>query len=326
MILAGDIGGTHARLALFDVSEGQYVPLSLTVFPSHDYPTLDAIAIKFVENSKAQPVSACFGIAGPVMDGKVEATNLPWKVDSRSLASRLKISKVTLINDLEANAWGIPALAAKDLVSLNQAAPAPGNQAVISAGTGLGEAGMYWDGSKYRVFACEGGHSDFAPRNDLEVELFRYLENKFGHVSNERVLSGPGLVNIFDFLRDSGRGAAPDWLLREIQTSDAAAAISRAATEGKCPVAEQALALFISIYGAEAGNLALKLLATGGLFVGGGIAPRILPNLVKNAAFMQSFVAKGRMQSIMERIPVKVIVNDETALLGAARYAALNLR
>lgn len=326
MILAGDIGGTHARLALFDVSGGQYVPVSLTVFPSSDYPSLDAIAAKFVETTRVQPVAACFGIAGPVVNDKVEATNLPWDVEAQSVGDNLGIRRVKLINDLEANAWGIPALASKDLVSLNQAAASSGNQAVISAGTGLGEAGMYWDGSHYHVFACEGGHSDFAPRNDLALELFRYLEKQFGHVSNERVLSGPGLVNIFDFLRDSGRGTPPQWLLEEIQKTDPAAAISRAATGGKCAVAEQALDILVSIYGAEAGNLALKLLATGGVFVGGGIAPKILPKLTKDSAFMQAFVAKGRMRPLMEKISVQVIVNDETALLGAARYASFNLR
>ncbi len=326
MILAGDIGGTHARLALFEVSGGQYAPLSLTIFPSHEYRNLDAIAARFVETTKVHPEAACFGIAGPVVNGRVEATNLPWTVDAQSVADRLQIRKVKLINDLEANAWGIPALAAKDLAPLNRVATASGNQAVISAGTGLGEAGMYWDGSRYHVFACEGGHSDFAPRNDLEVELFVYLEKRFGHVSNERLLSGPGLVNIFDFLRDSGRGAPPEWLLEEIQKSDPAAAISRAATEGKCALAGQALDLFIAIYGAETGNLALKLLAIGGVFVGGGIAPKILPKLVNDSGFMEAFVSKGRLRPLMEQIPVQVIVNDETALLGAARYAALNLQ
>jgi glucokinase len=326
MILAGDIGGTHARLALFDVSGGQYAPVSLTIFPSHEYRNLDAIAAKFVETTKVHPEAACFGIAGPVVHGRVEATNLPWTVDAQSVAAQLQIRNVKLINDLEANAWGIPALAAKDLVPLNRVATASGNQAVISAGTGLGEAGMYWDGSNYHVFACEGGHSDFAPRNDLEVELFVYLEKRFGHVSNERLLSGPGLVNIFDFLRDSGRGAPPEWLLEEIQKSDPAAAISRAATEGKCALAGQALDLFIAVYGAETGNLALKLLAIGGVFVGGGIAPKILPKLVDGSAFMEAFVSKGRLRPLMEQIPVQVIVNDETALLGAARYAALNLQ
>jgi glucokinase len=326
MILAGDIGGTHARLALFDCSGGQYAPVSLTIFPSHEYRNLDAIAAKFVETTKVHPEAACFGIAGPVVNGRVEATNLPWTVDAQSVADQLQIRNVKLINDLEANAWGIPALAANDLVPLNRVATASGNQAVISAGTGLGEAGMYWDGLRYHVFACEGGHSDFAPRNDLEVELFVYLEKRFGHVSNERLLSGPGLVNIFNFLRDSGRGTPPEWLLEEIQKSDPAAAISRAATEGKFALAGQALDLFIAIYGAETGNLALKLLAIGGVFVGGGIAPKILPKLVKGSAFMEAFVSKGRLRPLMEQIPVKVIVNDETALLGAARYAALNLQ
>jgi glucokinase len=328
MILAGDIGGTHSRLALFDVSAKQYAPVSLTVFPSNQYPSLDAIAAKYVEANQVHPEAACFGIAGPVVNGRVETTNLPWKVESQSLAAELRIPEAILINDLEANAWGIPALAAKDLILLNRVAPpADGNQAVISAGTGLGEAGIYWDGSSHHVFACEGGHSDFAPRNDLEVELFRSLQKQFGRVSYERLLSGPGLVSIFNFLRDSGRGAEPEWLREQIKNSDAAAAISRAAasaTGEKCPLAEQALDVFIAIYGAEAGNLALKLLAIGGVFVGGGIAPKILPKLLNSSAFIQAFVSKGRMQPLMDKIPVKVIVNDETALLGAARYAAMN--
>ncbi len=331
MILAGDIGGTHARLALFDVTggaagvvadESRYVPISLTIFPSRDYPSLNAIAAKFLKTTNVHPEAACFGIAGPVVCGRVDATNLPWSVDRQSLSAELKIPNTALINDLEANAWGIPALTAKDLVSLNESASGSGNQAVVSAGTGLGEAGMYWDGAQYHVFACEGGHSDFAPRNELEVELYSHLDKQFGHVSYERILSGPGLVNLFNFLRDSGRGTEPDWLREEIQNSDAAAAISRAASGGQCELAEQALDLFIDVYGAEAGNLALKLLSTGGVFVGGGIAPKIVSKLTGSPRFMEAFVSKGRMRPLMEKIPVKVIMNDETALLGAARYAA----
>ncbi len=246
MILAGDIGGTHARLAFFDAVDGRFSLVSASIFPSRDYSGLDEIVAKFVDTSKLHPDTACFGIAGPVRNGRVEASNLPWIIESKRLADELKIKKAFLINDLEANAWGIPALDAKDVVALNQVKGQPvGNQAVIAAGTGLGQAGMYWDGTKYHVFACEGGHADFAPRTQLEVELFNYLHTRFGHVSYERIVSGPGLVNVFSFLRDTGRGTPPPWLTDEMSQSDPAAAISRAGIEGKCGLCEQAIDLFV---------------------------------------------------------------------------------
>jgi len=322
MILAGDIGGTHTRLAFFDVSNGMLRPAVVSVFPSHEYGGLADIVTRFVTDSKLRPDSACFGVAGPVLNGRVETPNLPWIVESRGLADELQISKVMLINDLEANAWGIATLESKDVVLLNAVKSNPiGNQAVISAGTGLGEAGLYWDGKRYHVFASEGGHTEFGPRNGVEIELLRYLTAKFGHVSYERLVSGPGLVNIFNFLRDTKRGTEPEWLAEEMLKGDPAAVISRAAIESRCPLCEQALDVFVSIYGAEAGNLALKLKATGGVYLGGGIAPKILTKLA-GPLFMQSFVAKGRMQPLLEAIPVRVINNESTALMGAARYAA----
>jgi glucokinase len=212
-------------------------------------------------------------------------------------------------------------LGENDLVSLNRVRGTPvGNQGVISAGTGLGEAALYWDGKGYDVFACEGGHCDFAPRTELEIELLRYLAARFGHVSFERVVSGPGLVNVYRFLRDAGRGEEPQWLTDELAHNDPAATISRNAVAGKSALAEHALDLWISIYGAEAGNLALKLMATGGIYLGGGIAPKIVAKL-SGPLFLQAFVSKGRMQSLLELIPVKVITNDKIALYGAARYA-----
>ena len=323
MILAGDIGGTNVRLAFFDVLDGQFRLISASVFPSREYAGLDEIVAKFVHASAVRPDRACFGIAGPVRNGRVEASNLPWVIESKRLADELQIRKALLINDLEANAWGIPALDPQDVVTLNQVkGNFPGNQAVISAGTGLGEAGMFWDGSQHHVFACEGGHADFAPRNDLEVDLLNYLRTRFGHVSYERVVSGPGLVNVFNFLRDTGRGTSPKWLADEMSHSDPAAAISRAALESKCPLSEQALDLFVSIYGAEAGNLALKTMATGGVYLGGGIAPKMLVKL-SGPLFMQAFVGKGRMQTLLEAMPVRVIINEKTALLGAARCAVV---
>ncbi len=321
MILAGDIGGTHARLAFFDVVDGHFRLVSASVFPSREYSGLDQIVTKFVETANLHADAACFGVAGPVRNGKVETSNLPWIIDSSRLAKELNIETPKLINDLEANAWGIPLLGPGDVVALNQVKGNPtGNQAVISAGTGLGEAGMYWDGTQHQVFACEGGHTDFAPRNQLEFDLLHRLQTRFGHVSYERAVSGPGLVNLYHFLRDSGRGEEPTWLAEEMLNSDPAAAISKAALAGKSGLAEQAVDLFVSLYAAEAGNLALKLMATGGVFLGGGIAPKLLSKLA-GPLFMQSFVAKGRMQTLMESMPVRVITNDKTALLGAARCA-----
>ncbi len=324
MILAGDIGGTNARLAFFDVMNGHFRLVSASVFPSREYAGLDQIVSKFVETSNLHPDAACFGVPGPVRNGRVETSNLPWVIESARLADELNLKKTVLINDLEANAWGIATLGPEDVVSLNQVKGNPvGNQAVISAGTGLGEAGMVWDGSQYRIFATEGGHSDFAPRNELEIELFRYLSGRYGHVSYERVVSGPGLVNVFHFLRDTGRGTEPQFLTDQMAHGDPAAAISRAALDGACALCEQALDLFVSVFAAEAGNLALKVLSTGGVYLGGGIAPKMLTKL-SGPLFMHAFVGKGRMQPLLEAMPVKVITNDKTALMGAARCAAVN--
>ncbi|MBV9183176.1 MAG: glucokinase [Acidobacteria bacterium] len=325
MILAGDIGGTHARLAFFDVENGQFKLIKSAVFPSQHYPGLDRIVAEFVHHAGLRPAQACFGIAGPVTDGRVVASNLPWVVESKLLANELELRRAALINDLEATGWGIAALAEGDMVSLNDVAQQPGsttagNQAVIAAGTGLGEGGLYWDGTRHYVFASEGGHSDFAPVNDIQVALFEYLRTRFGRVSYERVLSGPGLVNVFEFLRDTQKAKVADWLTEEMANSDPAAAISRAAIERREPLSEQALDIFVSVFGAEAGNLALKLKATGGVFVAGGIAPKILPKLL-SPLFLEPFLAKGRLRRLMEVMPVKVITNDNLALLGAARCA-----
>ncbi len=321
MILAGDIGGTNARLAFFDVIDGKLSLLSNSVFPSREFSGLDEIVAQFLSTSKYHPDRACFGIPGPVRNGRVETSNLPWVVESKRLEAELKIPKALLVNDLEANAWGIASLTAVDLVDLNPGAGNPsGNQAVISAGTGLGQAGLYWDGTTHRIFACEGGHTDFGPRNEIEMDLLKYLYARYGHVSYERILSGPGLVNVFHFLRDTGRGTEPKWLTEEMAHSDPAAAVSRAGIEAKTPLAEQAVDLFVSIYGAEGGNLALKLLAVGGVYLGGGIAPKILPKL-NSPLFLQAFLDKGRMRPLVEAIPVRVITNDKIALYGAARCA-----
>jgi glucokinase len=319
MILAGDIGGTNSRLAFYEANNGIIRQVSAAVYPSQEFSSLDEIVLKFVATSKVQPDTVCLGVAGPVRNGRVEASNLPWVIDAKRLAEELHIENTTLINDLEANAWGIATLEPGDVVPLNRPrGNSIGNQAVIAAGTGLGEAGMFWDGSQYRIFASEGGHCDFASRNDLEADLLRYLRARFGHVSYERIVSGPGLVNVFHFLRDTGRGTEPAWLTEEMAHSDPAAAISRSAMQGKCALCEQSVDLFVSIFAAEAGNLALKTMALGGVYLGGGIAPKMVSKL-SGPLFMQSFVAKGRMQHLLESIPVIVIMNDKTALQGAAR-------
>jgi len=322
MILAGDIGGTSTRLAFFTVEGGRINLLVEKVYPSRAHKSLDEIVVEFVSHHRLAIEHACFGIAGPVQHGRVETPNLAWVVDQETLARELRIPSAWLINDLLANTYGMLTLEEKEFAVLNAGAPnAVGNAAVISAGTGLGEAGAYWDGKRYHPFACEGGHSDFAPRNELEIDLLRYLIAKFGHASVERVVSGPGLRNIFDFLRKTRRGEAPDWLLAEMEEKDPSAAIAQAALDGKSELCVKALDIFISCFGAEAGNLALKMLATGGVFVGGGVAPKIIRKL-REQAFIDAFTQKGRFTHLLESIPVRVILNDKAALFGAARYAA----
>jgi glucokinase len=320
MILAGDIGGTNARLAYFQPQNGHLRLVSEHVFPSRDYGDLGEIVSKFLKDSASQPDLACFGIAGPVHNGRVETSNLPWIIEQSRLAQQIQLPSTLLINDLEANAWGIGGLLAQDLIPLNHVGPAVGNQAVIAPGTGLGEAGLFWNGSQHLVFACEGGHADFAPRGHLQVELLQYLESRHGHVSYERVLSGPGLVNVYEFLRGKGYGDEPAGFAAQLEHGDAAAAISCAALDGRNRLAEQALDLWISVYGAEAGNLALKVMATGGIFLSGGISPKILPKL-RGPLFLRAFLEKGRLHSLLETIPVQVITNDKAGLLGAARCA-----
>ena len=321
MILAGDIGGTNARLAYFQPQNGQLRLVSERVFPSREYSELGEIVSKFLEGAATRPDVACFGIAGPVHNGRVETSNLPWVIEQSRLAKQIQLPATVLINDLEANAWGIGALNPQDLLPLNQVAPSAGNQAVIAPGTGLGEAGLFWNGSQHQVFACEGGHADFAPQGELQIELLEFLASRYGHVSYERVLSGPGLVNVYEFLRGKGCGDEPAGFSAQLAQADPAAAISRAALNGTNHLAEQALDLWTSVYGAEAGNLALKAMATGGIFLGGGISPKILPKLT-GPLFMRAFLEKGRLRPLLESIPVQVITNDKAGLLGAARCAA----
>jgi glucokinase len=321
VILAGDVGGTNARMALME-ARGESLSLRTEkIYPSHDYPKLEDIVAAFVKENSAKPDLAGIGVAGPVRDGRCVATNLPWVVDAATLATACELPRVELLNDLEANAYGISTLAPSDFCVLQKGNPdAKGNAAVISAGTGLGEAGMYFDGAMLRPFAAEGGHASFAPEGELQGELFEYLSRRLGHVSCERVLSGPGLVNIYGFLRDTGRGNESASVVEAMRNGDPAAAISHAALTDACQLCVEALEILVQIYGAEAGNVALKLLATGGVYLGGGIAPKILSEL-QRPAFLEAFLAKGRMRPLLEAIPVQVILNENTALQGAARGA-----
>jgi len=323
MILAGDIGGTNSRLAFFVERAGRLEKLVEETYATADHASLAAI-IQTCMSSHSLPVDVvCMGVAGPVKNGRCETINLPWVVDARDLAQALHGKPVSLLNDLEASAYGLVMLTPEDFVRLNEGTPqASGNAAVIAAGTGLGEAGLYWDGQQHRPFAGEGGHASFAPNDALQMELLGFLDREFEHVSWERVLSGPGLFNIYRFLRDTGRGDEPAWLTRELQQHDPPAVISEAALAGTSTLCQQALDLFVVLYGAEAGNLALKLMALGGLYVGGGIAPKIIQKLT-DSTFMGAFVAKGRLKPLLQEIPVWVVMNEKAALQGAARFAAL---
>jgi glucokinase len=324
MILAGDIGGTSTRLAYFAVQNGKLKPVMTEKFSSRAHRGLEEIVRTFLQKHSMQVEHAAFGIAGPVRHGRVEATNLPWVIDAATLTRELVTADVFLLNDLEANTYGIFELSPADFAVINAGTPGEsGNLAVISAGTGLGEGGATWDGSRYVVFASEGGHTDFAPRNELEIDLLLYVQRRLGgRVSYERILSGPGIHTIYQFLRDTSRGTEETWLKQELQQGDPSAVISQRGMDGKSELCARTLDLFVTLYGAEAGNLALKLMASRGVFVGGGIAPKILSRM-QNGLFVQAFAEKGRFENLLRSIPIRVLLNDEAALLGAARYAGL---
>jgi glucokinase len=323
-VLAGDIGGTKTLLGIFEVEDNGCRVVREHSYPSRDYAGLEDIVIDFI-GSDGGCGAACFGIAGPVTGRRVQVTNLPWVVDADELERRSGISNVALLNDLEATAWGVTAIDAGQFVVLSEGRPdAIGNGAVIAAGTGLGEAGIFWDGVKGRPFACEGGHASFSPTDERGDRLLQYLRRIHGSVSWERVLSGPGLANLFRFMAEEMGEKVPEWFVDADGAGDPAAAISEAALEGRSKLSVRTLELFARLYGEEAGNLALKVMATGGIWVGGGIAPKILPFL-ESGAFMDAFLAKGRMRPLMESMPVRIVLEDRVALLGAARFAALSV-
>jgi len=321
MILAGDVGGTKTALALYEARGGGLAPAREAALPSREFPTFEDAVASFLDAAPRGAVeAACFGVAGPVVNGRCIATNLPWVLDEATLASSIPAKRVRLLNDLEAMGHGVLALEPASLATLQEGAVREGNMALLAAGTGLGEALLVWSGERHLVVRSEGGHADFAPRTDLEVELLRFLRKEFGRVSYERVLSGPGLVNIYRFLRDTGDAPEPAWLRERLEREDPSAVVSEVALAGSHPLCVRALELFASIYGAEAGNLALKAFAVGGVYVGGGIAPKIRAKLA-DGTFVAAFCDKGRFAALMASIRVSLVLEPRAALLGAARVA-----
>lgn len=322
MILAGDVGGTKTALALFE-DRGPFRPLHEATFPSQSAPSLAILARRFLEAAGGPAVAAaCFGVAGVVLEGRVRATNLPWEIGERELAETLAIPRVSLLNDLEAAAYGVLVLEPAALCTLQAGTPRrePASMALIAAGTGLGEALIPWDGRHHHVVASEGGHVDFGPRNELEAALWAFLRAEFGHVSYERVLSGPGFYNLYRFLRQHRRTPEPAWLADRLARGDPSAVVSQVGLAGEDPVCAETLTVFCSIYGAEAGNLMLKTMAVGGVYVGGGIAPKILPKL-QAGPFLEAFADKGRLAPLLRATPVHVVLEPRAPLLGAADRA-----
>ncbi|WP_136525421.1 glucokinase [Geomonas ferrireducens] len=321
LILAGDVGGTSTRIAYFQADPAGLTTLAETQYKSAAHGSLIDIVRHFTSQHHISAERACFGIAGPIIEGRVRTPNLPWTIESDELAAALELPNVLLINDLEANTYGIASLKQQDLFTLNHGVANPsGTITVVSAGTGLGESLAYFAGGIHHPLPSEAGHADFAARNELEAELLLYLQTKHGRVSYERVLSGPGLLDIYRFLRDKHYFPEQESIAAAMSAGDPPAVITKAALESRCPMCGKALEVFISVYGAEAGNAALRFLATGGVYLGGGIAPKIL-DLLKGPAFMLSFTAKGRLSPLVQSIPVHVILNEKTALLGAGRAA-----
>ena len=328
MILAGDIGGTKVHLALYTFAGGRLAPVRDTKFPAHEFATLDEVVDKFLtgdpanDGKRGEIVAACFGCPGPVRNGRLKLTNLPWTLDARDLQRSLSIEHIFLINDLEANGFGIPELRPESIFSLHAGdAAAIGHRGLIAAGTGLGEALLIWDGKAHRPIPSEGGHCDFAARTDREIALLQYLRGTLeGRVSWERVVSGIGIKNVYAFLRDVEKIEEPDWLRERMAEEDPNAVIGRCAEDGSSSLCFETMKTFAAAYGAEAGNIALKVLAMGGMYLGGGIAPKMLKTL-GNGGFMQAFLDKGRMSPLLESVPVRVILDETCALLGAAAYA-----
>jgi glucokinase len=324
VVLAADVGGTKTYLALFQIKDGDLILLKEKSYPTKAHKSFVEIVQKFHSTKLPAIDVICLGVAGPITKERVHGTNFPWEIDSNTIRRELHVRSVSLINDMEANAYGLAALHEKDFETLKYGPDIPGNVALISPGTGLGEAGLFWDGSHYHPFATEGGHCDFSPRKDSDVEIWQYLQQKYGHVSWERLISGPGIYDMYLLLRRVSGEKEPQWLKEKMAKVDPSAVITETALEGKDGVCVETLELFIRFLAIESAQLALKFKATGGIYIGGGILPKIIKGMNREI-FFSNFVQSGRMNSLLQMIPVKVILNERTALLGAAYYGAMAL-
>jgi glucokinase len=327
MILAGDVGGTKVHLALYSFVHGRLGLVREHKFPSSEYATLDDVVKAFLAQAgktKEEIIAACFGCPGPVRDGRLKLTNLPWTLDERDLEKSVGIEHIFLINDLEANGYGIPELAPEKVFMLLKGDPGGvGHRGLVSAGTGLGEALLIWDPKtqRHRPLPSEGGHCDFAARNEREIALLTYLRRTLkGRVSFERVVSGLGTKNVYGFLRDDQKMDEPAWLRERMEKEDPNVVIGECGEDGSSEICAETLRMFASAFGAEAGNVALKVLATGGMYLGGGIAPKILKTMQKGE-FAKAFLDKGRLSPLLEAVPVRIILDETCALLGAAAFA-----
>jgi glucokinase len=327
MILAGDIGATKTHLAIFSTDRGPLSPITEASFPSSQFADLEQMVSEFLAQVKLTVDRASFGVAGPVVDGKAQITNLAWSLSEDHLAESLNLVSVKLINDLVATASAVPLLRPDDLLMLNKGQAIPkGTIGVLAPGTGLGQAFLVWDGKDYQAYPSEGGHTDFGPTSNLEIQLLQYLWRTYDHVSYERICSGIGIPNIYSFLKDSSIAEEPEWFREQLAAADDPTPIivnNALDPQRACALSSKTLQLFVSILGAEASNLALKVLATGGIYLGGGIPPRILPSL-KQDQFLKSFLRKGRFESLLQKVPVQVILNPNAAIIGAAYYGLMS--
>ncbi|MEO7768026.1 MAG: glucokinase [Ferruginibacter sp.] len=324
IILAGDIGGTKANMLLSRFSKGELQTIKETRYASKDFNAFTEIVSNFLEG-EACPGNICFSVAGPIIEGKVKFTNLSWNIDSTEISKHVGGSPVAIINDLESTAFGLAGLKNTELNVLYQGTnETPGNIAIVAPGTGLGEAGLFFDGKQYHPFATEGGHADFAPRGPRDMAVLTFLQGRHQHVSWERLLSGNGIFTTWEYLTQVEKKESPEWLLKQMKNTDPAPVISKAALEKTCPVCMEAIAMFNRFLAIEAVNMILKLKATGGLYLAGGIAPKILPLLDPNI-WKEEFEKSGRMGQLLKEVSVYVVLNEKAPLLGAAYFACLNM-
>ena len=326
IILAGDIGGTKTNLSLFKLKGAQLSPLLEKTFSTRDFPSFDAILNSFMKEEKdlSQIDSICLGVAGPVIEGKVSGTNFPWELSEEEIRKTTGISHIYLINDMEANAYGLGILKNEESIEVKKGSHIGGNKALISPGTGLGEAGIYWDGTYYHPFATEGGHCDFSPRDEQDIALLKYLQNLYGHVSWERIISGPGIYTLYQFLLKEKNEEEPAWFTEKLEGNTPAAVISESAKDGNSPLCTETMDLFFRYLAIETSQIALKFKATGGIYIGGGILPKVL-ELLDKERFVDNFLQVNRMNPLLETIPIYMITNVDSPMYGAAFYAAMRL-